>query len=62
MKLRTRSFMQRGADIAFLSAFPGEKEILFAPLTYLRPTGRSMALTFPEHAMNVTVIEVEPVQ
>ena len=62
MKLRTRSFMQRGGDIAFLSAFPGEKEILFAPLTYLRPTGRSMNVAFPEHHVTFTVVEVEPVQ
>jgi hypothetical protein len=29
------------ADLAFLSAFPGEKEVLYPPLTHLRPTGRS---------------------
>ena len=28
----------RGADIAFLSAFPAEEEYLFPPLTYLEPT------------------------
>jgi hypothetical protein len=40
LKLRTTSFMERGADISFLSAFPGEMECLFPPLTYLKPTGR----------------------
>ena len=39
-KLRTDSFMARGASIRFLSAFPGEDEILFPPLTFLQPTGR----------------------
>jgi hypothetical protein len=30
LKLRTPSFMQRGADISFLSAFPSEKELVRA--------------------------------
>ena len=38
--------MERGADIAFLSAFPGEREVLFPPLTYLKPTGRQTVLKF----------------
>ena len=29
LRLRTRSFMQRGPDISFLSAFPAEREFLF---------------------------------
>ena len=29
-----------GADVQWLSAFPGEAEILYPPLTYLKPTGR----------------------
>lgn len=37
LKLETSSFMQRGADLAFLSAFPAESEILFPPLTFLEP-------------------------
>lgn len=28
LKLRTNSFMGRGADLTYLSAFPGESEIL----------------------------------
>ena len=31
-KIRTASFMQRGADISFLSAFPAEAEFLYPPL------------------------------
>ena len=34
-RLRTHSSMERGADLTFLSAFPGERECLFPPLTYL---------------------------
>jgi len=37
LKLETSSFMQRGADLAFISAFPAEAEILFPPLTFLEP-------------------------
>ena len=29
--------MSHGADISFLSVYPGEKEVLYPPLTYLRP-------------------------
>ena len=63
-KITTQSFLQRGADLAFLSAFPGEAEFLLPPLTCLRPTGRKQTITFhSEHRHEVekyTVIEVEP--
>lgn len=39
-KVRTDGFMDCGADVDFLSAFPNEKEVLYPPLTYLKPTGR----------------------
>ena len=42
------------ADISWLSAFPGEKEVLFPPLTYLKPTGRA------EVVGQCTVVEVTP--
>jgi hypothetical protein len=29
------SFMERGSDISWLSLYPGEKEVLYPPLTYL---------------------------
>ena len=35
-KIATQSFLQRGADLAFLSAFPGEDEFLLPPLTAVR--------------------------
>ena len=37
LRLRTRGLMCRGVDIAFLSCFPAESEVLFPPLTYLGP-------------------------
>ena len=58
LKIKTKSFMQRGADLQYLSAFPAEKELLYPPLTFLQPTGWSM-----EHSVGgvkFTVIEVEP--
>jgi hypothetical protein len=58
LKLRTESFMQRGADLDFLSCFPGEKEVLFPPLTYLKPTGKTMHITFESTAFRV--VEVIP--
>lgn len=36
-KFVSKSFMSHGADIGFLSVYPGEKEVLYPPLTYLRP-------------------------
>jgi hypothetical protein len=39
-KIVPSSFMSMGADVQWLSAFPGEAEILYPPLTYLRPSGR----------------------
>ena len=35
--LRTKNFMDRGVALTWISAFPHEKEFLFAPLTYLKP-------------------------
>ena len=39
-KIMSPNFMTMGADVQWLSAFPGEAEILYPPLTYLKPTGR----------------------
>ena len=58
-KLHTATFMERGVSIAFLSAFPAEAEVLFPPLTYLRPSGRTLSKRVGD--LDVTVIEVVPV-
>ena len=39
LHLHTSTFMQRGANLSFLSAFPGEAEYLFPPLTFLKMQG-----------------------
>ena len=36
--LRTDGFMSRGVDLSWISAFPHEKEYLYPPLCYLKPT------------------------
>jgi hypothetical protein len=54
-KIETANFMERGASLSFLSCFPGESEYLFAPLTYLRPTGRQQLVQFDADATNVSV-------
>ena len=55
-KVVANSFMERGADIAFLSAFPGEKEYVYPPLTYLEPTGEKQTLRVDDATF--TVIDV----
>ena len=64
-KIRTSGFMQRGADLEYLSAFPSEKELLFPPLTYLKPTDKNRPPLEREYTvgggtMKLSIIEVEP--
>ena len=58
LSLRTTSFMQRGADLSFLSAFPGEAEVLYPPLTFLKPLGSPQTLLLD--AATFDVVDVEP--
>lgn len=44
VKLETLDFMSRGANISVFSVYPGEGEVLFPPLTYLRPIGREIVV------------------
>ena len=55
IKYVTSSFMERGADLAWISAFPGEKEVLYPPLTFLSPTGRTQKV-----GKTFTIVEVTP--
>lgn len=64
-KIATKSFLERGADLSFLSAFPGEAEYLLPPLTCLRPTKRTQKVTVqtaPGKTSTYTVVEVEPLK
>lgn len=38
LRLAIENFLQYGADIAFLSAFPGESEVVYPPLTFMLPS------------------------
>ena len=58
-RVRTRSFMQRGANLSFLSTFPTEAEYLYPPMTYVRPTGPTHEVAFDE--VRFTVVDVEPI-
>ena len=57
-KVKTRSFIDRGADLRYLSAFPDEVEFLYPPLTYLHPTGKHDVVI--AGTVEYTVVEVEP--
>ena len=59
-KLRTDSFMARGASLSWVSAFPGEEEVLFPPLTYLKPS-RKQVERISYNGRVIIVIEVVPV-
>ena len=37
LQIRSKTFMDRGSDMSWISVFPHEKEFLFPPITYLRP-------------------------
>ena len=52
------SFMERGADLTYLSAFPEEAEVLYPPLTFLRPTGSRESVTVD--GMEFDIVEVAP--
>ena len=63
-KVHTIGFMDRGADLQFLSAFPAEVEYLYPPLTFLKPrrgmTGELLKDTVQIDGIDFTVIEVQP--
>ena len=55
-KIVTHGFMEQGAPIRWLSAFPGESEYLYPPLTYIKPTG--VEETFDVEGVHITALEV----
>lgn len=58
LKLLTQTFMDRGADLAWCSAFPAEAEVLYPPLCYLQPTGRKEVMRM--NGQTFTVVECVP--
>lgn len=63
-KIVANDFMVIGADLQWLSAFPGEAEVLYPPLTYLKPTGRTQEIVVQKDATGAElcfrVVEVMP--
>lgn len=53
-KIKVSNFLQYGANLQWVSAFPGENEVCFPPLTYLQPTGRMQSFG------KATICEVVP--
>ena len=62
-KIKAVDFMSMGADLKWLSAFPGEAEFLYPPLTYLKPTGRTLdiSLNKGENVFRFNIVEVIPI-
>ena len=56
--IKVQNFMQYGAELQWLSAFPGEAEVCFPPLTYIQPTGRTQIIRIGGNAFKV--VEVVP--
>ena len=54
------NMMQRGADLAYLSVSPNEKEYLYPPLSYLQPTGRRETISLTATGDTINVVEVRP--
>ncbi len=65
-KIAVPDFMSMGAELQWISAFPGEAEVLYPPLTYLKPTGRtqtrsqSMIVNRNGQQLSFEVVEVHP--
>ena len=61
-KIVASNFLSTGVDVQWLSAFPGESEKLYPPLTFLQPTGRSETVSVQrgDDTLCVTVMEVRP--
>ena len=58
LKVNTSNFMNRGVDISWCSAFPGEEEYLYPPLTFLQPTGNLKK--YDANGCTYTFVEVTP--
>ncbi len=63
LKIVAPNFMSIGAELHWLSAFPGEKEVLFPPLTFLQPTGKIDRVDTVDcngDSVTFTIVEVTP--
>ena len=58
LKLETNNYLDRGADLKYLSAFPGEKEFLYAPLSFLQSDGEPLIIDTEEGEFTVLRVTV----
>ena len=58
MRFKVGTFMQLGADLGFVSAFPDENEVLYPPLTYLQSVSPPAELRVGD--VTFTIVDVEP--
>ena len=59
MKFIETGFMNRGAQLGWLSVYPFEVEYLYPPVTFLKPL-RPKPYDFQVGDVNLHVIDVEP--
>jgi hypothetical protein len=61
-KIVAPNFLSTGADLQWLSAFPSEAEMVYPPLTFLEPTGRTQEVSEMRDGqlLHFTVVEVTP--
>jgi len=57
MKIVSKNQLQRGADVSWLSMFPGEDEVLWSPLTFMQPTGREQVIEHDGFKVNINEVE-----
>ena len=55
-KIVTENKLQRGAGLEWISLFPNESEVLFPPLTYMQPTGKTQVVEID--GFHFTIVEV----
>jgi hypothetical protein len=61
-RIVVRDEMMHGADLSWVSAFPGDKEVLYPPLTFLRPNDikEVQDVVCKESGVRIKIIEVSP--
>ncbi|MDC0526288.1 hypothetical protein OAO87_04720 [bacterium] len=59
LRLVTDNIVNSGADVSYLSVNPGEGEVIFPPLCFLKPTGHFQVEVLNEDTI-LTVVEVRP--
>ena len=59
LRVRTKGFMNLGAQLMWVSAFPYEVEFLYPPATFLKPL-RAQPYVFKIGDITFHVVDVEP--